>query len=233
MKKTFVLSIAVSVILVTASAWGGDKEKDDDTLKNSAKVLQEMLASKSVPSSLLAKANCVMVLPAVKKVGFGIGGGGGRGPMTCRTGKDFKGKWSAPAMFSIGGISAGLQVGVSSRDFLLLIMTEKGMDTILKGKTKLGNDASVAAGPSGATTAHPITADVVTYGRAKGIFAGTSISGASLEADNDANKRLYGREISARDVVLGNAVTATAGGEQLIAVLNSNVAKQSKAASKK
>ncbi len=232
MKKTFVVLIAALLILSTVPVWGGDKEKDEGTLKNATKVLQEMLDSKAVPPSLLAKANCVMVLPGVKKAGFGIGGGGGRGPMTCRKGKNFRGDWSAPAMFSISGLSAGLQIGASSRDFILLIMSEKGLNVILEGKTKLGNDASVAAGPTGATTAHPITADVVTYGRAKGLFAGTSLSGTSLESDDDANKRLYGKQISARAIVRGNAASPTVGGEQLISALDRNIAKKSKTASK-
>src|SRR5690348_7710830 len=161
------------------AAWAGDKEKDQDTFQNGAKVLQEMLNSNSVPSSLLAKANCVIVLPSVKKFGFGIGGSGGRGPMTCRTGKNFNGKWSAPAMLRISGVSAGLQIGGSSTDFILLVMSENGVNAILKGKSKLGNDATAAAGPSGATSSSSITADVLTYGRAKGLFAGVSLSGAT------------------------------------------------------
>ncbi len=111
-------------------------------------------------------------------------------------------------------------------------MSEKGLDRILKGKTKLGNDASVAAGPSGATTAHPISADVVTYGRAKGLFAGTSLGGASLDSDDDANQRLYGKSVSAREIVLANAVRPTMGGQQFIAVLNNNMRKESKTALK-
>jgi lipid-binding SYLF domain-containing protein len=218
-----ILAVPVILIALLTATWAGDKDKDEGTLREGSKVLQEMLGSNAVPASLLEKANCVMVLPNVKKVGFGIGGSGGRGPMSCRLGKDFKGKWSAPAMFKIGGASAGLQIGASSSDFVLLIMSEKGVGAILNGKTKLGNEASVAAGPSGATTGSPINADVVTYGRAKGAFAGVSLSGASLEGDGDANKRLYGKQ-SAREVVT-EAMQVTPGGEPLIALLNSKVAK--------
>jgi lipid-binding SYLF domain-containing protein len=174
-------------------AWCGDKEKDQETIKNATTVLQDMLSSKAVPADLLAKADCVIVLPNVKKFGFGIGGSGGRGPISCRTGKNFEGKWSAPAMLTVGGVSAGLQVGGSSSDFVLLVMTEKAVNTILDQKTKLGTDATAAAGPSGATAGSPVGGDVLTYGRAKGLFAGVSLGGASLEADNDANTRTYGK----------------------------------------
>jgi lipid-binding SYLF domain-containing protein len=206
------------VLLISATAWGGDTEKDEETFKNGAKVLQEMLNSNAVPSTLLAKANCVIVLPSVKKFGFGIGGSGGRGPMTCRTGKKFTGNWSAPAMLRISGVSAGLQVGGSSTDFILLVMSENGVNAILKGKTKLGNDATAAAGPSGATTSSSITADVLTYGRAKGLFAGVSLGGATLESDTDANQRLYGKA-AAKDIVLHSGVKTCEGGEPLVALL--------------
>lgn len=207
------------------AAWAGDKEKDQDTFQNGAKVLQEMLNSNSVPSSLLAKANCVIVLPSVKKFGFGIGGSGGRGPMTCRTGKNFTGKWSAPAMLRISGVSAGLQIGGSSTDFILLVMSENGVNSILKGKSKLGNDATAAAGPSGATSSSSITADVLTYGRAKGLFAGVSLSGATLESDADANNRLYGKT-EARAIVLDSAVHTCEGGEPLVALLETKAPKR-------
>ena len=207
------------------AAWAGDKEKDQDTFQNGAKVLQEMLNSNSVPSSLLAKANCVIVLPSVKKFGFGIGGSGGRGPMTCRTGKKFTGKWSAPAMLRISGVSAGLQIGGSSTDFILLVMSENGVNAILKGKSKLGNDATAAAGPSGATSSSSITADVLTYGRAKGLFAGVSLSGATLESDADANRRLYSKA-EARAIVLDAAVHTCEGGEPLVALLETKAPKR-------
>ena len=207
------------------AAWAGDKEKDQDTFQNGAKVLQEMLNSNSVPSSLLAKANCVIVLPSVKKFGFGIGGSGGRGPMTCRSGKQFTGKWSAPAMLRISGVSAGLQIGGSSTDFILLVMSENGVNAILKGKSKLGNDATAAAGPSGATSSSSITADVLTYGRAKGLFAGVSLSGATLESDSDANQRLYGKT-GASDIVRDSSVHTCEGGEPLVALLESKARKR-------
>ena len=219
------LACIVTMVLILP-AWGGDKEKDEETLKNAANVLQEMLNSNNVPPDVIAKADCVMVLPNVKKFGIGIGGSGGRGPMSCRAGANFTGKWSAPAMYSVGGVSAGLQVGGSSSDFVLLISTEKGVNAILKGKTKLGSDATAAAGPSGATAGSVSGNDILTYGRAKGLFAGVSLGSASLDPDNDANQRLYGKAISAEEIVRGTVPTP-AGGKPLISLLNSKVAKHS------
>jgi lipid-binding SYLF domain-containing protein len=216
----------VALVFVSLPVLAGDKEKDEETFKNGAKVLQEMLDSKAVPQTVLAKANCVIVLPSVKKFGFGIGGSGGRGPMSCRTGKKFSGKWSAPAMLRISGVSAGLQVGGSSTDYILLVMSENGANAILKGKTKLGNDATAAAGPSGATTSSAISADVLTYGRAKGLFAGVSLSGATLESDDEANKRLYGKTLTAQDIVLGSAAQTQAGGQPLVALLDTKAPKR-------
>ena len=133
--------------------------------------------------------------------------------------------WSAPAMLTVGGVSAGLQVGGSSSDFVLLVMTEKAVNTILDQKTKLGSDATAAAGPSGATAGSPVGGDVLTYGRAKGLFAGVSLGGASLEADNDANKRTYGKPISVRDIVQGNAVKTQTGQQELITLLDNKAGK--------
>src|SRR5271166_4545049 len=144
---------SILVILLGLPVWAADKADDEQTIRNAATVLQAMVASKDVPASVVAKADCIIILPSVKKFAIGIGGTGGRGPMSCRAGKNFSGKWSAPAMYTIGGASFGLQVGGSATDFVLLIMSEKGVDAMLKGKTKLGNEATAAAGPSGATHA--------------------------------------------------------------------------------
>jgi lipid-binding SYLF domain-containing protein len=207
-------------------AWGDDKSKDEETLKNATKVLSDMLSSDKIPTDVLARADCVIVLPSVKKFGFGIGGSGGRGPMTCRGGKNFSGKWSAPAMYTIGGASVGLQVGGSSTDYVLFIMSQRGLEAMLKGKTKLGNEATAAAGPSGATNAGTVGgADVLTYARASGLFAGTSLGGATLQADNDANQRLYDKAVKANEIVLQNAVKPTAGGQSLVSLLNTKVTK--------
>jgi lipid-binding SYLF domain-containing protein len=146
--------------------------------------------------------------------------------MICRGGKDFSSKWSAPAMFSIGGASVGLQVGGSSTDCVLLVMSGKGVDALLQGKTKLGNEATAAAGPTGAT--HEGTmggTDILTYARASGLFAGTSLGGATLEPDGSANKRLYQRAVTAKEILLEGAVEPTSGGKTLISLLNSKVPK--------
>jgi lipid-binding SYLF domain-containing protein len=220
------LLIPVFLIVLIVPAWGADKSKDEETLKNAATLLSEMLKSDNVQSDVLASADCIIVLPNVKKFGFGIGGSGGRGPMTCRGGKDFSGKWSAPAMYTIGGASVGFQVGGSSTDFVLLIMSQKGVDSVMQGKTKLGRDATAAAGPSGVTSVGTVKGtDMLTYAQASGLFAGTSLGGATLEPDKDANKRLYGKEITAKEIVLQNAVKTTPGGEKLVLLLNAKVAK--------
>lgn len=222
------LILSIFITLVVLPAWGADKSKDEQTLRNAATVLQGMIDDNNVPQDVLARADCVIVLPSVKKFGFGIGGSGGRGPMTCREGKDFSGKWSAPAMYSMGGASFGFQVGGSSTDFVLLIMSQKGVDAMLQGKTKLGSDATAAAGPSGATSTGTIGGtDILTYGRASGLFAGMSLGGATLQADDDANRRLYGKALSAQEIVTQTAVKTPAGGAALISLLNTKVAKHS------
>jgi len=223
-KGLLALLAASLITLLAAPAWGGDKEKDEQTLKNAASVFKQITQDANVPASVLAKADCIIVLPEVKKFGIGIGGSGGRGAMSCREGAKFDGKWSAPAMYSIGGVSAGLQVGGSSTDYVLLVTQEKGVNAVLNDKTKLGSDASAAAGPSGAT-AKDMGSDMLVYAKAKGLFAGVSLDGATLHQDVDANQRLYGKKIVARDIVRESTVQTPAGGEELIAELNSKVPK--------
>jgi lipid-binding SYLF domain-containing protein len=221
------LLLAVLLMFSTRPGWAANKGDDEEILQNAATVLGAMVASKDVPGELLAKANCIIVLPNVKKFAIGIGGTGGRGPMTCRGGKDFRGRWSAPAMFTLGGASAGFQIGGSSTDFVLLLMSSTAVNKVTTGKTKVGSDMTAAAGPSGATSSGSVGgADILTYGRAKGLFAGMSLSGASLEPDGDANQRLYGKTVSASDIVLTKAVSATPGGQSLITLLDSKVAKR-------
>ena len=216
-------SIVVALLLILP-AFAADKQKDEETLRRANLVLQDMLNSNNVPPDLLSKAKCVLILPGVKKFGFGVGGSGGRGPLLCRTGQNFNGKWSAPAMYSVGGASVGLQVGGSSTDFVLLLMNEKVVNQILTGKTKMGTDATAAAGP-GATAASASDADILTYGRAKGLFAGVSLGGATVEPDNDANYRLYGKTLTATDIVRGTNVKPPADGQALVAALDSKLAK--------
>jgi SH3 domain-containing YSC84-like protein 1 len=213
------------MMLLILPAFAADKQKDEDTLQQANIVLTDMLNSKDISTSVLGKAECIVILPGVKKFGFGVGGSGGRGPMLCRTGENFSGKWSAPAMYTIGGASLGLQVGGSSSDFVLLLMDPKVVNQVLNGKTKMGADATAAAGP-GATAAGPVdSADILTYARAKGLFAGASLGSATLEPDNDANFRLYGKRLTSGDIVRSTDVKAPAGGESLVSLLNSKIAK--------
>ncbi len=207
------------MLLLMLPVFAADKQKDEETIRNANLLLQEMLNSKDISPSTLAKANCVLILPGVKKFGFGVGGSGGRGPLLCRSGQNFEGKWSAPAMYSVGGMSAGFQVGGSSSDFVLLLMTPKVVNQVLNGKTKMGTDATAAAGP-GATAASASDADILTYGKAKGVFAGVSLGGSTLEPDNDANHRLYGKTLTATDIVRGAGIKPTEEGQALVTVLD-------------
>ena len=220
------LTLTVMVLLILP-ALAADKKKDEETLRHANLVLQDMLNSKEISPEVLSKADCVLILPEVKKFGFGVGGSGGRGPLLCRSGHSFDGKWSTPAMFSVGGASVGLQVGGSSTDFVLLLMNEKVVNQVLNGKTKMGTDATAAAGP-GATAASASDADILTYGRAKGVFAGVSLGGSTVEPDNDANYRLYGKTVTATEIVRGTDVKPSADGEALVTMLDSKLTKRSK-----
>jgi SH3 domain-containing YSC84-like protein 1 len=215
--------MAVFLISFTMPLWGADKASDDETFRKAAAVLQAMLDSKDVPSGVIAKADCVIVLPSVKKFAVGIGGSGGRGPMSCRGGSGFNGPWSAPAMYTVGGASAGFQIGGTSTDYVLLIMAPAAAQKVINGKVKVGTDATAAAGPG--ATASSSSADILTYARAKGLFAGVSLNGASLDTDPDANQRVYGKAVSAEEIVRGNAVKIGPAGESLVSVLNSKAAK--------
>jgi len=207
-------------------AFAADKEKDEETLRKANLVLQDMINSKSISPAILSKANCVLILPGVKKFGVGVGGSGGRGPLLCRGGENFDGKWSTPAMYSVGGASVGLQLGGSSTDFVLLLMDKKVVDQVLNGKTKMGTDVTAAAGP-GATAASASDVDILTYGKSKGVFAGVSLGGATVESDNDANYRLYDKTLTATDIVRGTSVKPTTDGQELVTMLNSKLAKHS------
>lgn len=222
--KRSVPILLVSVIACLAlPVWGADKNKDEETIRNADTVLRAMVGSKDVPASTVAKADCIVILPSVKKFAVGIGGTGGRGPMTCREGADFTGKWGPPAMYSIGGASAGFQIGGTAKDYIVLIMAPTAANKVLDGKVKVGSDATAAAG-SGAS-AMTGTADMLTYSRTSGLFAGVSLDGASLEPDKDANQRLYDKAVSARDIV-GGGVTPTPAGQQLVSLLNSKAGKK-------
>lgn len=223
MRRAFpLLLLSVLVVLTVVPAWGASKDKDEETLKNAATVLQDV--APKISPDLLAQARCILVLPNVKKGGLIVGGSGGRGALSCRSGAKFNGKWSAPAMYSIGGASIGLQVGGSSTDFVLLVMDDKGVNAILQDKTKVGADASATAGPSSAASTSTSVAgsDLITYSRSSGLFAGVSLDGATLHQDVDANQRLYDKKISAKEIVRDGAVSPTEGGKQFLSVLDTH-----------
>ena len=217
-KAVVCLLTSLLLILSTLPMWGADKTKDEETIRNATTVLQAMVGSKDVPASTVAKADCIIILPSVKKFAVGVGGTGGRGPMTCREGANFSGKWSPPAMYTIGGASAGLQIGGTAKDFIILVMAPSAANKVLDGKVKVGSDATAAAGSS-AASASTSNVDMLTYSRASGLFAGVSLDGASLEPDSNANQRLYGKDVSARAIVEGG-VKPTPAGQQLLSTLN-------------
>ncbi|MGO9516685.1 MAG: lipid-binding SYLF domain-containing protein [Candidatus Korobacteraceae bacterium] len=219
-KTAICFSLASLLLLLTLPAWGAsDKTKDEETIRNATTVLQAMVGSKDVPASTVAKAECIIILPSVKKFAVGIGGTGGRGPMVCREGAEFTGKWGPPAMYSIGGASAGFQVGGTAKDYIILVMAASAANKLLDGKVKVGSDATAAAG-SGAS-ASTGSADMLTYSRTSGLFAGVSLDGASLSPDSDANSRLYDKSVTAREIVSGKDVKPTPAGQQLTSLLNS------------
>jgi len=200
------------------------QEKEQDRLKESGDVLKEILdIPDNVPQELLDKAECVLVLPSVKKFAIGFGGSYGRGAMSCRTGKNFTGGWSAPAMYALEGGNIGIQLGGQATDFLILVMNPKGVNSLLKSKVKLGADAAAAAGPKGRTaqaaTDVLMRAEMLSYSRSRGLFAGVSLEGSTLRQDNGANENIYGRKITAREIVREGKAGAPAGAAELISVL--------------
>jgi lipid-binding SYLF domain-containing protein len=207
MRKLLLSLGFVSVLALPVSA----QDKESDRVENAGKVLQEILnAPDSIPQSVLDKADCIVILPSVLKFAIGFGGSYGRGVMTCRGGTTFHGVWSAPAMMALEGGSAGSQLGGNATDFVLLLMSPRSATSILSSKVKIGGDATAAAGPVGRTasaeTDVALRAEILSYSRARGLFAGISLAGSTLRPDNGANKNLYGKEVSARSIVFNKAV---------------------------
>jgi lipid-binding SYLF domain-containing protein len=222
MRKLFPVLIAVLVTGVTAM---GQDKKEDERLGEAADVLNEILnMPESVPQDLLDKSECVIVFPSVVKAAIGIGGSYGRGAMTCRSGKGYTGRWSPPAMYALEGASIGFQLGGSATDFVLLVMNDKGAKSVLSSKVKLGADAAAAAGPKGrsATAATDVVmkAEILSYSRARGVFAGVSLEGSTLRSDGGANKNLYGKELDAEQIIVGGAVKTPPAGQPLVDILN-------------
>jgi lipid-binding SYLF domain-containing protein len=229
MKKLFfsllVALIGLPALFNPSSVRADDKAKDEGRLENAGMVMKEILdVPDDIPQNLLDKAACVIVMPSVIKAALGIGGSYGRGAMTCRSGDNFNGPWGAPTMMALEGASFGFQLGGQATDFVLLVMNERGASSILGSKVKLGADASAAAGPKGrdaeADTDVTLRAEVLTYSRSRGLFAGVSLEGSTLRPDNDANERIYGRKISAKDIALHNAVPAPPSAKKLTSALS-------------
>src|SRR5215467_10374026 len=200
------------------------QDKEQDRVENAGTVMKEILnAPDSIPQSVLDKADCVVILPSVLKFAIGFGGSYGRGVMTCRGGKTFHGHWGAPTMMALEGGSAGLQLGGNATDFILLLMSPRSAENILKSKVKLGADASAAAGPVGraasAETDVTLRAEILSYSRSRGLFAGVSLEGSTLRPDNGANKNLYGKDVSASDIVFKKAVPVPDSAKVLLATL--------------
>jgi lipid-binding SYLF domain-containing protein len=219
-----ILTAAGVCLLLPSLGQAADKgETEQARVKASGEVLTELINSPSgIPMSILNKAECVIILPSVKKAGFIVAGSYGRGTMSCRTGEKFDGPWSAPIMMQSSGGSFGLQAGGQATDFVVLVMNDKGARALMHGKAKLGADASVAAGPVGrdaeASTNAAMSAEMLSYSRAQGVFAGVSLSGTSLGPDGGANENLYGKKVSA-DEIFSGAVQAPAAAQDLISTL--------------
>jgi SH3 domain-containing YSC84-like protein 1 len=202
----------------------GDK-KETERLENCGMIVKEVMdIPDNIPEDLIDKAECIIVFPSVLKAAFVIGGSYGRGAMTCRSGEHFTGPWSAPTMMALEGGSVGLQLGGQATDFVLLVMNPRGARSILSSKVKLGADASAAAGPKGrtanASTDVTLRAEVLSYSRARGLFAGLSLEGSTVRPDNDANERIYGKKVEAESIVFKGAVAVPPAAQKMIAYLN-------------
>lgn len=212
-------------LMSTMLAFAADNEREHDRVKDAGEVLKEILnIPDDIPQELLDKAECVVVLPSVKKGALGIGGSYGRGVMVCRSGEHYKGKWGAPALYALEGVSIGFQLGGQATDFVLLVMNPKGATSLLSSKVKLGADASAAAGPKGRTaegaTDIVMTAEILSYSRNKGLFAGVSLEGSTLRSDGSANEKLYGRKLSAKDIIRSGKVGIPASAHELVSLLD-------------
>ena len=225
MKKLLITAGCLS--LVAGALYAREFNKEQRRLEECGTVMSEILhVPDNIPQDLLDKAECVIVIPSVKKLAFGVGADYGRGAMVCRTGKDFKGTWGSPAMYALEGGSVGFQIGGEATDLVLLVMNDRGASSILDSKVKLGGDASVAAGPVGrdasADTDAYMRAEILSYSRSRGLFAGISLEGSSLRPDNDASADVYGVKVTAREIVMGGKINVPESGRHLVSVLQKN-----------
>jgi lipid-binding SYLF domain-containing protein len=222
MKKIFPFLLTLSLVALPAR---GADAKQAERLENCGMVIQEIMdIPDDIPQDLIDKADCVIVYPSVVKAAFIFGGSYGRGAMTCRTGENFNGPWSAPTMMALEGGSFGFQIGGQATDFVLLVMNQRGATAILKNKVKLGADASAAAGPKGrnaeASTDVSFRAEILSYSRARGLFAGISLAGSTVRPDNKGNQQLYKKEVTAQDIVFKGAVAVPPSAQKMVAYLN-------------
>ena len=221
MKKSLI--ILTMTVLFASVTWA--QEKEQERLEQCGDVIKEILdVPDEIPQELLDKAECILVFPSVKKFAFGIGGSYGRGAMVCRGGANYTGLWGPPAMYALEGGSIGFQLGGQATDFVLLVMNDKGAKSVLGSKVKLGADASAAAGPKGRTASAAtdvvMKAEILSYSRSQGLFAGVSLEGSTLRSDGGANKNLYGKEWSAEQIIRKGAVKTPAAAKRLIEVLD-------------
>jgi lipid-binding SYLF domain-containing protein len=222
--------LAVALLLIAPATFAaptpaGDKDKDEiNRMENAGTVVDEILnVPDDIPQDLLDKARCVIVLPSVLKAAFVVGGSYGRGVMACRTGEHFQGPWGAPAMYALEGGSVGFQIGGQATDFVILVMNDRGASSLLKSKVKLGADAAVSAGPKGrnaqADTDAYMRAEMLSYSRSRGVFAGISLEGSTLRPDNDANRKVYGKDATASEIIAESKFEAPAAGRKLVSRL--------------
>src|SRR3954453_3953675 len=222
--KKFTVCFVVFLMSATAT-FAADDEHEQDRVRETGGVLKEILnIPDDIPQDLLDKAECLIILPSVKKGALGIGGSYGRGIMVCRNGEHYKGKWGAPALYALEGISIGFQLGGQATDFVLLVMNPKGATSLLNSKVKLGADASAAAGPKGRTaegaTDIVMQAEILSYSRNKGLFAGVSLEGSTLRSDGSANEKLYGKKLSSKDIIRAGKVGVPASAHELVSLLD-------------
>lgn len=221
MKRMFSLMFVTALIGLPAYA----QKDENNRIRNAGKVMVEILnVPDDIPADLLEKAECVIVLPSVMKAAFVVGGSYGRGVMSCRSGAEFRGPWSAPAMMALEGASVGFQIGGQATDFVLLVMNKRGADSILTSQVKLGGDVAAAAGPKGrdaaASTDVTMRAEVLSYSRSRGLFAGVSLEGSTLRPDGDGQARIYGKGVSAKEIVINSSIQAPASAKLLVSTLN-------------
>src|SRR5882757_11033635 len=224
MKK--ITACFLALIVLAAPLLAATDEKEEERVKDSGVVLKEILnIPDDIPQDLLDKAECIVILPSVLKGAFGVGGSYGRGVMICRSGEHYTGPWGPPALYALEGISIGFQLGGQATDFVLLVMNPKGARSLLSSKVKLGADASAAAGPKGRTaegaTDVVMNAEILSYSRNKGLFAGISLEGSTLRSDGSANEKLYGRRLSAKEIIVDHKVGVPASARQLVSLLQS------------